>query len=208
MASTDLFSPPYASGSGSSQDGNIFKKLKESFATGSPLLPSGSASGSVIGSNKWNLFAPSQQPSWFEHFGLQVWQRWAFASAFFMLGIFFMFMSFMFLAQAMFYPGSFAFVYCSSTLCFILSVGFVRGMKTHLLSFFARKTAVFSGTFLVLTVATLYTAIQSGRWIFMAPLMLAQMASFVFFVATFIPGGTKGVTSMSRVAFSSFVGRF
>ena len=84
----------------------------------------------------------------------------------------------------------------------------MRGMKTHLLSFFARKTALYSGAYLVLTVATLFTALHSGKGKFVVPLMLAQMASFVLFVATFIPGGTKGVSSMSRVAFSSFVGRF
>lgn len=76
----------------------VFSKIKESFATGTPLLPfshnpaaAGAGPlansptlglGSILGSSsaaantgsgaRWNLFSTTQEPSWFEHFGLSL----------------------------------------------------------------------------------------------------------------------------------------
>lgn len=212
---------PFTSGSfdrkdsplANSQDANIFKKLKETFATGTPLLPlpttAGQSGSAAKGSSKWSLWdTGSQQESWFEYFGLSFRQRLAFAVLFALMGCMLLTLSMMRIFGGIFSPASFAFPYCLSTMFFITSVGFVRGMKTHFCSFFARDKLMFSGLYLLSTLLTLYLAWRRVTYPIMLMFVIVQFLSLAWFLISFIPGGTNGVSTASRVAFSSFLSRF
>lgn len=105
-------------------------------------------------------------------------------------------------------PAKFAFPYCFSSLFFITSYGFVKGMKTHLKSFFTKEKIYFSGMYLILTVTTLIFSFYEVSFIFMLPMVLLQFMSFVWYLVSFVPGGTSGFSTVSKVAVSSFVSRF
>ena len=201
-------------GSPESQDANIFKKLKETFATGTPLLPLPTTAGQGVGagtkgSSKWSLWdTGSQQQSWFEDFGLSFRQRLAFAVIFAIIGCMLLTLSMMRVFGTLFSPASFAFPYCLSTLFFITSVGFVRGMKTHFGSFFKRDKIMFSGVYLCSTLFTLFLAWRRTSYPIMLVFVIAQFFTLAWFLISFIPGGTTGVSTASKVAFSSFLSRF
>ena len=103
-----------------------------------------------------------------------------------------------------FSPASFAFPYCLSTLFFVTSVGFVRGMKTHLAGFFKRDKVMFSGLYLISTVITLLMAWWKVPYVLMMIVVVLQFVTLAWFLISFVPGGTNA----SRLAVTSFLGRF
>lgn len=199
----------------SSQDSqkteSFLSRLRSKFSRQEPpALPLPNNAQPTKGTSLWGLFGSAQQPSWFEHFGLGVTQRWLACTVFLLVGFFLFSFSLMnlFSLSAVFSPTKFAIPFCLSSLFFLTAVGFVRGMKSHLASFFQRERLLYSGLYLSATLVTLVLAFSGASYLVVLLCVIFQLATLLWNLLSFVPGGNAGISNASRVVFSSFISRF
>ena len=67
---------------------------------------------------------------------------------------------------------------------------------------------MFSGIYFLMTIATLIMALLKVNYFVMLFMVVAQFLSFIWSVISYVPGGTNGISTASRIAVSSLVSRF
>jgi len=98
-----------------------------------------------------------------------------------------------------FNPVGFVVPYVLSNFIFFFMFGFISGFKTYFRNLFSKNKRVFTGTFVITTIMTMYVslALKSGFYnLFFA---VVQSISFVCFVITFFPGGASAITGFVKL---------
>ncbi|TBT97024.1 putative Got1/Sft2-like protein transport protein [Hamiltosporidium tvaerminnensis] len=139
-----------------------------------------------------------------EFFGLSYYQRAVCFLIFFGLGIFTFIYSMFNILSAFFNPAKFAFPYALSNFLLFSMMGFVLGFRTYLGGIFQKDKRPYTVMFLASTFITLYSAIKIRSYFLNFAFAILQVTSFVVFVFTFVPGGTKGLSGISKMLFARF----
>lgn len=92
-------------------------------------------------------------------------------------------------------PTGFVVPYVISNLLFFVMFGFISGFKTYARNLMAKNKRNFTISFIVTTLATLYASFLIRKAWVTVVFGFIQIFSFIFFLLTFLPGGTTGMTS-------------
>eukprot|EP00123_Amoebidium_parasiticum_P005829 comp16924_c0_seq1/m.15486 comp16924_c0_seq1/g.15486 ORF comp16924_c0_seq1/g.15486 comp16924_c0_seq1/m.15486 type:complete len:193 (-) comp16924_c0_seq1:66-644(-) len=116
--------------------------------------------------------------------------------------------SMMFVGLAVLRPRKFALLHSMGSLCGILCFAMLRGPWAHLQHLFSRERAPFSAVYLSALLATLYFAFK-GLTILTLVCAGIQIAALLWYVLSYVPGGTTGLLVTTKLAMRSIftVGR-
>lgn len=132
----------------------------------------------------------------FDFFGLTFTQRISCFLTFLLLGIFSFSYSLFNILTAVFNPAKFALPYAFSNFLFFFMFGFILGFKSYLQNCFSGNKKMYTSIFLCCTFLTIYSAMKFRSYILNLIFTFTQITSFVIFVISFFPGGTKGISGM------------
>ncbi|EPR80124.1 Syntaxin [Spraguea lophii 42_110] len=131
-----------------------------------------------------------------EYFGLTFSQRMiAFVSCM-VVGVLCFIYALFNIPSAVFRPSKFAFPYAFSNFLFFMMIGFIFGFRTYFKNIMSKKRKAYTIAFLCSTLLTLYVAVKVHSYIINFFMMIVQLCSFLAFMVSFIPGGTKGLSGV------------
>lgn len=136
----------------------------------------------------------------YEYFGLSFVQR---IIAFVICAVVGLLLFFTSLYRVMFIainPTGFVAPYVLSNFLFFNMFGFLSGFKTYFSRLFSKEKKGFTIAFIAVTAVTMYSAFILKRSLYVFCFGVVQIFTFVMFLATFVPGGTAGLTSLLNMA--------
>ena len=110
---------------------------------------------------------------------------------------------FVFLPMVLLFPGKFAAAFSAGSLLAMAAMALVRGPRAALLGLLDRERLAFSAAYLGSLALTLYAALASASYFLVVFAVACQVAALLWYAATFIPGGTSGMSFVSRMLLSS-----
>ena len=175
-------------------------KWLPSFLTSSPLLSG--ASPSLATSTP--LTATQE---WLETMGMTRTQRYT-AFAICICAAVFLFLLAMFhLPFVVIRPGKFVVPYCMGSIFVLGSFGFLHGFVSYYKHLLSPKKAAYSAWFILATMGTLYSALSLKSYLLTVLMAVIQMSGMMVFIASYIPGGSSGISFMSSMISSSIKSR-
>lgn len=133
------------------------------------------------------------------HLGLSFSQRIVMFCLCLILGSLSFLYAMMNILSVVFNPAKFALPYAFSNLLFFSMLGFVFGFRTYYANLLSKKKRKFTGLFLGSTVLTLFVCFRGYFYAIVLGCVFMQVASFIVFAVSFVPGGSEGISSMIRL---------
>jgi len=136
--------------------------------------------------------------------GLTMTQRWQIAALLLVSSAFLFGMSlFVFLPMAVLMPSKFASGITFASLFFMIGLACIRGPRTTVMGFLDRDRALFTSAYLGSLALTLYATLWYPSYFLIIAAIIVQMAALLWYASTFIPGGTTGMSLVTRLFLSS-----
>lgn len=152
--------------------------------------------------------AANQSDQWLETMGLTRSQRYM-AFAVCLIAAVFLFMLSMFhLPLVVLRPARFVVPYCMASLFIFVSFGFIHGFISYGKHLFSPKRLPYSLWFIASTAGTLFSALSLHSYLLTVIMSFVQMGAVLVFIASYVPGGTTGISFMSSMIGSSIKSRF
>eukprot|EP00928_Gymnodinium_smaydae_P094327 TRINITY_DN7903_c0_g2_i1.p1 TRINITY_DN7903_c0_g2~~TRINITY_DN7903_c0_g2_i1.p1 ORF type:complete len:359 (+),score=58.62 TRINITY_DN7903_c0_g2_i1:110-1186(+) len=114
----------------------------------------------------------------------------------FMLGLFFIMLSFNFLPALLIKPQNFAVLFTIGSMTLMGSFVFLNGYTAFMAALMQRNKLPFSGAYVVGLVGTLVSTLLLRSFILTAVFALMQAVALLYFTASYIPGGTAVLNSI------------
>jgi hypothetical protein len=140
--------------------------------------------------------------------GLSLWQRY---TGFFILAglsAFCFLLAFAMLPTIALFPSKFVTAYTFGSLLALLSLAFIKGFKAHLGHLFSKDRLVYTGAYLSSMFFTLYFTLIKKNTILLLLCSLLQMIALVWYVGSYMPGGTSGLSVSFLIYFFCFKNEF
>lgn len=132
----------------------------------------------------------------YEYFGLSFMQRIVAFIGCVVAGIILFMISFYRIMFIAINPTGFVAPYVLSNFLFFMMFGFLSGFRTYFRKLFSKEKRSFTIAFLTITLATMHSAFILKKSIYIFCFGIVQVVVFMAFLATFIPGGAAGLTSL------------
>ena len=91
------------------------------------------------------------------------------------------------------FPGKFVLLFTLGSICLLLSMAFLQGPATYMKKLFSHEKMVFTITYLVSIVFSLYATLIAGSTILTLIACAVEMISLSWFMCSSVPGGTSGL---------------
>lgn len=164
-------------------------------------------SSSILSWPPWAAGSASEQPPFYDTFGLSMAQRYMAFGGCILGAVLMFFLAFVHLPLMILSPGKFVVPYCFGSIFLFASFGFLHGFYSYLKHLFSADRWPFSTMFILSTVATLYVAWWLKMYALTIPMALLQFVAMGAFVVSYLPGGTSGISMMGSLATSSIRSR-
>jgi len=136
--------------------------------------------------------------------GMSMAQRWQVGLVLLLgSGALFMVALFVFLPMVVLMPSKFASSITFASLLFMAAMAMFRGPRTMLTGLIERERLPFTAAYVLSLVLTLYATLVSQSYITIIVALAVQIAALAWYASTFIPGGTAGMSFLSRMVLSS-----
>jgi hypothetical protein len=110
---------------------------------------------------------------------------------------------FVFLPMVLLFPGKFASAFSSGSVLTLAAMALFRGPRTFLLGLLERDRLAFSAAYIASLALTLYAALAGQSYFLVVFAVAVQVAALLWYASTFVPGGTTGMSFLTRMFFSS-----
>ena len=174
--------------------------------TKSSWVPEWVSSSIAMASPSMNSASPTEK--WLETFGLTRSQRYLAFGICLVASVFLFMLSMLHLPLVVLRPGKFVVPYCMASLFIFTSFGFLHGFVSYSKHLFSAARLPYSLWFMGSTAGTLYCALSLHSYLLTVIMSLVQMAAVLVFIASYVPGGTTGISFMSSMIGSSIKSRF
>ena len=104
-----------------------------------------------------------------------------------------------FLPTVIIFPGKFALAFTVGSMLFMSSFALLIGPKKFFASLFTKDRASFSALYFGSLLMTLYSVFVAKRYLFVLGSAFAQIASLLWYAASYIPGGKYGLKVLSKM---------
>lgn len=118
-------------------------------------------------------------------------------------GFLFMTSLFVFLPMAVLAPSKFATAFTIASLLFMFAMAMFRGPRTTLMGFLDKSKLPFALAYFGSLVLTLYATLVSGSYLTIILAVVVQFGALLWYVSSFVAGGTTAASFITRMAFSS-----
>ena len=145
---------------------------------------------------------------WIENMGMSRTQRYTAFAICIAAAVFLFFLAMFHLPFVVIRPAKFVVPYCMGSMFILVSFGFLHGFVSYSKHLFSPKKAIYSAWFFSATIGTLYAALSLKSYILTMVMALIQMAGMLTFMASYVPGGSSGISFMSTMITSSIKSRF
>jgi hypothetical protein len=165
-------------------------------------------SSSIAMASSPSLNSTNASEQWFETFGLTRSQRYLAFGICLVASVFLFMLSMLHLPLVVLRPGKFVVPYCMASLFIFTSFGFLHGFVSYSKHLLSTARLPYSLWFMGSTAGTLYCALSLHSYLLTVLMALVQMAAVLVFIASYVPGGTTGISFMSSMIGSSIKSRF
>jgi len=108
-------------------------------------------------------------------------------------GCLFMIGAFMFLPVVMLFPKKFALMFTAGSICIITGLVFLKGTKRFITHFASLERLPYTGAYTASLLLTLYATLVVKSNILTLFFSIIQIASLITLLASYMPGGTRGI---------------
>ena len=91
------------------------------------------------------------------------------------------------------FPGKFVLLFTLGSICLLLSMAFLQGPGTYLKKLFSQEKMVFTITYFVSIIFSLYATLIAGSTILTLLACAVELISLSWFMCSSVPGGTSGL---------------
>ena len=110
---------------------------------------------------------------------------------------------FVFLPMVLLFPGKFASAFSCGSALALAAMALFRGPRAFLLGLLERDRLAFSAAYLGSLALTLYAALAGQSYFLVVFAVAVQLAALLWYASTFVPGGTTGMSFLTRMFFST-----
>lgn len=133
-----------------------------------------------------------------EYLGLTFYQRVTTFALVCIIASLFLIYSFMNIMFIIIKPSKFVFPYALSLFLFFNSLGLIFGFKSYYGTLMKKKRN-YTMMFMCTTLVSLYITIRGYGYVMCLLTVMCQVASFVVFAVSFVPGGSEGLGSLANM---------
>ncbi|KAJ1798623.1 protein transport protein sft2 [Coemansia sp. RSA 2399] len=145
-----------------------------------------------------NSSDPSATTTRGEWFGLTLMQRWVGFAGCAVLALFCFTMALFSLPMMILSPQKFATAFSLGSLCTISGIALLRGPRAHTMHLLSRERLLFTLSYFGSVFFTLFFSAIMHSYIITLVFIAVQVASLLWYVVSYFPGGTDGLQSTTR----------
>jgi hypothetical protein len=129
--------------------------------------------------------------------------QWVYFAALAGTGSLFLLLAFfVFLPMIILSPSKFAITFSLGSTCIIASLGALRGWRQMARAVVAKDRLPFTAAYVASLIATLYASLVMHSYLMSLLSCVAQIGALLYYLLSFFPGGTSGLSTVSSGALS------
>jgi hypothetical protein len=133
-----------------------------------------------------------------ECFGISTMQRYTLFILMVLSSFLFLMISLFSLPMVLINPGKFALSYTLASLLFVTSYSVLNGWRAHLKHLFCWERVWFTSVYFTSLFGTLWFSVVTPVYILTILFTIAQVGALIWYLASYLPGGTQGLSYFAR----------